>query len=105
MKSSSDSVALGVMQDELERNRRMQIRYQKEIDQLPQGSLFRRMIKGHPYYYLNYREKDKVISKYLGKLDEFGVENIKNRIAERKRYQNLLRKLRSEEKFIEKAIR
>ena len=105
MRSNSDSVVLVVLQDELERNRRMQLRYHKEIDQLPKGSLFRRKIRGHPYFYLNYRDKNKVVSKYLGKLDELEAEDIKKRIAKRKRYEDLLKKLRDEEKILTKALR
>ena len=105
MKAKSDSVVFGVLQDELERNRRMQARYHKEIDQLPKGSLFQRKIGEHQYYYLNYRDQSRVVSKYLGKLDEKKVEAMRKQVAERKRYEDLLRKLRNEEKFITKAIR
>ena len=105
MKASSHSVVFGVLQDELDRNRRMQLRYRKEIEQLPKGSLFQRRIGEHQYYYLNYRDKSKVVSKYLGRLDAVNAEDMKKSIAERKRYEDLLKKLRNEEKFIEKAIR
>ena len=105
MKAKSDTVVFGVLQDELERNRRMQARYHKEIDQLPKGSLFQRKIGEHQYYYLNYRDQSRVVSKYLGKLDEKKVEAMRKQVAERKRYEDLLRKLRNEEKFITKAIR
>lgn len=105
MKASSNSVVFGVLQDELERNRRMQNRYRKEIDQLPKGSLFRRKIGERHYFYLNYRNEGKVVSKYLGRLDAIHVDDIRKNISERKRYEDLLKKLRDEEKFIEKAIR
>lgn len=105
MKASNNSVVYGVLQDELERNRRMQARYHKEIDQLPKGSLFQRNIGNHQYYYLNYRDRSRVVSKYLGKLDDKKAEAMKKQVAERKRYEDLLRKLRNEEKFITKAIR
>ncbi len=105
MKAHSDSVVYGVLQDELDRNRRMHIRYRKEIDQLPKGSLFQRKIGEHQYFYLNYRDKSKVVSKYLGRLDAIKVEDMRKSISERKRYEDLLRKLRNEEKFIAKAIR
>ena len=104
MKASSSSVVYGVLQDELDRNRRMQIRYRKEIDQFPKGSLFQRKIREHQYFYLNYRDKSKVVSKYLGKLDPVKVEDLKKSIVERKRYEELLRKLRNEEKFLMKAL-
>lgn len=105
MKSNRDSIVLGVLQDELERNQRMQSRYQKEIDQLPKGALFKRSIKGHQYLYLNYRDKKKVVSKYLGKLDAIEVEDIQKRVSERKRYEDLLKKLRDEENILTKALR
>ena len=105
MKASSNSVVFGVLQDELERNRRMQNRYRQEISQLPKGSLFQRKIGEHQYYYLNYRDKSRVVSKYLGRLDAQNIEDVRRNISERKRYEDLLRKLRDEEKFIEKAIR
>ncbi len=105
MKSSNNSVVYNVLQDELERNRRMQARYHKEIDQLPKGSLFQRKIGEHQYYYLNYRDQRKVVSKYLGKLDNKNAEALKKQVVERKRYEDLLKKLRDEEKFITKAIR
>ncbi|MDP3447185.1 MAG: hypothetical protein Q8S22_03890 [Eubacteriales bacterium] len=105
MKANSDSVVYGVLQDELDRNRRMQARYRQEIDQLPKGSLFLRKIKQHQYYYLNYREQDKVIAKYLGKRDDVQIEDIKKLIAERRRYEDLLKKLSREEKMLMKALR
>ena len=105
MKSSNNSVVYNVLRDELERNRRMQARYHKEIDQLPKGSLFQRKIGEHQYYYLNYRDQRKVVSKYLGKLDNKNAEALKKQVVERKRYEDLLKKLRDEEKFITKAIR
>ena len=105
MKAKSDSVVFGVLQDELERNRRMQARYHKEIDQLPKGSLFQRKIGEHQYYYLNYRDQRKVVSKYLGKLDNKNVEDLKKQVAERKRYEDLLRKLRDEEIMLMKVLR
>ena len=105
MKANSDSVVYGVLQDELYRNQRMQARYRHEIDQLPKGSLFLRKIGEQQYFYLNYRDKSKVVSKYLGRLDAIQIEDLKKSIAERKRYADLLKKLIREEKMLMKALR
>ncbi len=105
MKAKSESVVFGVLQDELDRNRRMQSRYRQEIDQLPKGSLYLRKINQQQYYYLNYREKNKVVAKYLGRQDEPKIEDVKHNIAERKRYEELLKKLGREEKLLLKALR
>ncbi|MCE5189858.1 MAG: hypothetical protein LLF75_11865 [Eubacteriales bacterium] len=104
MKADNDSVVVGVLQDELERNRRMQARYQQEIRQLPKGSLYLRKINHQQYYYLNYRQDGKVIAKYVGKRDNEKVEEVKKGISERKHYEELLKKLSSEEKWLLKAL-
>lgn len=105
MKAKNESVVFGVLQDELDRNRRMQSRYRQEIDQLPKGSLYLRKINQQQYYYLNYREKNKVVAKYLGRQDEPKIEDVKHNIAERKRFEELLKKLGREEKLLLKALR
>lgn len=104
MKVDNGSVIVGVLQDELDRNRRMQARYQQEICQLPKGSLYLRKINHQQYYYLNYRQDSKVIAKYIGKQDDVKVEQIKKGLSERKHYKELLKKLSSEEKWLLKAL-
>jgi len=104
MKADNGSVVVGVLQDELDRNRRMQARYQQEIRQLPKGSLYLRKIHHQQYYYLNYRQDDKVVAKYVGKRDNVKVEEVKKGISERKHYEELLKKLSSEEKWLLKAL-
>ena len=105
MKSNSDSVVYAVLQDELDRNRRMQASYRKELNQLPKGSLYLRKIKQHQYYYLNYREEDKVVSKYLGKRGAVEIEGLKQQITKRRHYEGLLKKLGKEETMLMKALR
>lgn len=38
-----------------------------QLAQLPQGTIKKREIYGHTYYYLQHREGKKVIHKYIGK--------------------------------------
>ena len=104
MKADNGSVVKDVLIDELERNRRMQARYQQEINQLPKGSLYLRKINHQQYYYLNFRQGDKIIARYVGKHDDERIEKIKKEISERKHYEELLKKLSSEEKWLLKAL-
>ena len=39
----------------------------KEITKYPKGSIQKKTIKGHTYYYLLYRERGKITHDYLGK--------------------------------------
>jgi len=43
------------------------IRLKKEIAELPKGSIQKKIIKGHAYYYLLYRDRGKITHDYLGK--------------------------------------
>ena len=105
MKANNGSVVMGVLQDELGRNRRMQARYLREIQQLPKGSLYLRKINHQQYYYLNFRQDDRVIAKYLGKRDDVRIEDVKKGISERKHYEELLKKLSSEEKLLIESVK
>jgi hypothetical protein len=60
-------VIKGILKEELANSLRMQQRYKLELSKLPAGSISKRSIKGHEYYYLVYRENGKFKSVYKGK--------------------------------------
>ena len=60
-------VIKSVLREELANSLRMKKRYDRELEKLPKGSLVKRNIKGHEYYYLVYRENGKFKSVYKGK--------------------------------------
>lgn len=91
--------------DELERNKRMILRYQKEMESLPKGSLFKRKIGGQEYFYLTFREGKKVISKFLGNAKTFDSTKISEQIERRKSLKKLIQKLNSEQKEFEKELK
>jgi len=98
-------VVKAVFQDELERNQRLTARYEKELESLPKGSIFKRKIGNQEYLYLNYREGEKVISKFLGKCDEFNANELQIQLDKRKEYKQLLKKLKLEQKELLKALK
>lgn len=98
-------VIKAVFQDELERNQRLVARYEKELESLPKGSVFKRKIGNHEYLYLNYRDGEKVISKFLGKMNEFNIQELQLQLDKRKEYKALLKKLKIEQKELLKAIK
>lgn len=79
----------GILKEELERLKKLKKSYEQKISKLPKGSLVRKEIKGHIYYYLNYREGNKGIFKYLGKLNEKEFEELKKKISERRKLRRL----------------
>lgn len=104
VKMKSD-VVKAVFQDELERNQRLIARYEKELESLPKGSIFKRKIGKQEYLYLNYREGEKVISKFLGKSGEFNSEELQLQLNKRKEFKQLLKKLNLEQKELLQALK
>jgi len=78
--------------------------YQKRIDSIPKGVVSSKKINGKSYYYLSYREGNKVKTDYLGKLTEQEVKEYQEKIEKRKRYQKMLKKLQKEIKFLRKVL-
>lgn len=98
-------VVKAVFQDELERNRRLVSRYEKELETLPKGSIYKRKIGNHEYLYLNYREGNKVVSKFLGKKETFDSDELHAQINKRNEYKQLIKKLKLEQKDLLKALK
>lgn len=87
-----------VLKKEKKRNESMLQAYMNRLSELPKGSLVIRRINGKEYCYLRYREKDKVIHKYAGTINQ--VDDIKAKIEERKHLMDLIDMLKEEKKRI-----
>ncbi len=84
----------------------MKKRYEDELAKLPKGSLIKKKIKGHEYYYLLLREEGKVRFVYKGK--EVPLNIIKKYREAKKiraKYRNLLSHVKKEIKFLERALK
>lgn len=91
------------LEEELERNMRSCLAYQREIDTLPRGSITIRTRHGRPYCYLKYREGKKVITEYVGSEEKVG-EELRAKLEKRRALQATLRRLEKEQAFIRKAL-
>ena len=96
------SVLDEVLKEEYERLLRMRSAMSIEYDALPKGSISRKNIRGCDCYYLQYREGDKIVSKYIKKaeLDELAAKIEKRRILRK-----TLRDINAEMKKIERTIK
>ena len=74
-------------------------KFKIEIAALPKGSIQKRIIKNHPYYYLQYRNKGKITHDYIGTnvSPEF-AEQIKTR----QKYEEDLRAINEKLKILKK---
>lgn len=95
-----------VLKEELDNSIRMKEKYEKEMAKLPVGSLIKKKIKGHEYYYIVLRKNGNVKFNYQGKNvpDELKKEYA---IAKelRKKYRNNISQLKRQIKFLKSALR
>jgi hypothetical protein len=61
-------------------------------------------VSGNEYYYLKYRQNEKIKTDYLGK-DIKAVESVQREIEKRKHLQDVLKRLRAEYKQICKVVK
>ncbi len=94
-----------VFLDELERHKRMIQRYEEECKSLPKGSVFKRKIGNQEYFYLNYREGQKVISRFLGKSGSVDLSELQQKLGRRKELNSLLKKMKKELKELEREVK
>lgn len=95
------SVLEEVLFEEYNRSRRIEKAILEEQENLPKGSIQLKHISNHDYYYLMYREGNKVISRYL-KPDE--VEIVAADIQKRKENKAALKELSKSIKQIQKTL-
>jgi len=98
-------VIQSVLKEELANSLAMQKSYQRELDKLPKGSLVKRSIKGHSYYYLVYREKGKVRSDYRGKSSEQEIQKYQQAKEYRAQYRKLLSEVNQQIKYLRSILR
>ena len=89
-----------VIKNEAIRNEQMIKEYEKQMEELPKGSL---ICRKKEYYYLKYRRDGKVCDEYIGK-DPGVVAHIKEQLELRKHYEKMLLALRQEQKVIAKIM-
>ena len=95
----------GVMREELENSIQMKKDYERELAKLPRGSLVKRNIKGHDYYYLLMREDGKVKSVYKGKVSEDIIKKYMEAKEYRAKYRKLLSQVKKQIRFLKGALR
>ncbi len=96
----------GVLKEELENSIKMQQKYEEELQKLPVGSLKKKKIKGHEYYYIVMRENGKVKFVYKGKsVSEALIEEYARAKEMRAKYRKLLSQLKKQIKFLKGALR
>lgn len=96
------SILTEVLEEELDRLNRQEVAYNNAIQELPKGYISKKNIRGKETYYLQHRDGDKIISKWvpIGNL-----QNMIDQIERRKQLEASLRRVKQDKKRLQKAIR
>ena len=95
----------GILREELENSLEIKKDYERALAELPKGCLVQKIIKGHPYYYLAFRENGKVRSVYKGKLSDNEVREFKQSSEYRAKYRKHLSGVKKQIQFLRKVLR
>lgn len=94
-------VIKSVLKEELANSVAMKKNYERELAKLPQGSLIKKNVKGHEYYYVVIREEGVVKFIYRGKeVSDKEIEKYKQAKEYRAKYRNLLSDVKKQIKFL-----
>lgn len=100
-------VIKGMLREELANSERMKLAYERELAKLPKGSLVRKQIHGHAYFYLVWRDRQgKVQLKYQGKQCSLAKQQRYAQAKElRAKYRHLLAQLKKQIRFLKGTLR
>jgi hypothetical protein len=99
------AVIFHVLKEEFERLQETERGYSKAIAGMPRGtpSIHRRRDKS--YLYLQYRDGDRIIQDYIGPHDSEKAKDMLQKVAQRRRYEKLLKETKVALKDVRKALR
>lgn len=95
------SILMEVLQEELERLDRQRQAYELHLSELPKGYISKKNIRGKEAYYLQYREGDKIISKWIPSDD---LPQVEQQVKQRKMLEASLRRVKADQKRLRKVL-
>lgn len=99
------SVVKGVLQEEFERSLALKRKYEAKLDEYPQGYLLARKRSGSVYYYLSYREGERILQKYLGLLSPEEVKKYKDQMKDKQALKRQLAEVKANIKYLERLLK
>jgi hypothetical protein len=99
------AVIFHVLKEEFGRLNETETSYAKAIAAMPRGTPRIRHMRKKNYLYLEYRNGERVIHDYIGPQDGEKANDVLVKVAQRRRYEKLLKETKSALKDVRKALR
>lgn len=93
-----------MLKEELARLRVLEKKYIEYINQCPKGSIAVKKRSNAAYAYLAYRDKDRIIFKYLGPYDSDKVKELRQKLAKCREYIINLKSVRNDIRDIKRIL-
>jgi len=94
-----------VLREKLQNSLHMLADYEHALAKLPKGSLIRKQVKGHAYYYLVFRDGAKVRFVYKGRLAPEEIQQHKEAQKQRATYRENISRLKRQITFLRSTLR
>jgi hypothetical protein len=98
------AVIFHVLKEEFERLQETESAYIKAIADMPRGTPRVLPRRNKNYLYLEYRDGERIIHDYIGPKDSDKAKDILEKVAQRKRYENLLKETKSALKDVRRNL-
>lgn len=99
------TILTSILTDEFERTERMLKKYLIDLSKLPKGSIVVKKRNDSKYCYLTYRDKQKIITEYLGTIDSNKVLMTRGKLMEREKLKNIILELKHELNKLDKILK
>lgn len=93
---------MNVLREEYDRSKRIVKSIDKELSKLPLGYISKKRIGGHIYFYIQYKEKGKIVSKFVNKNDAIEYDK---KVSHRRELLKNKKELLLDQKKIERVLR
>lgn len=93
------------LKEELKRNLDSQQAFSRKLKSSLKGSICKKIINSNEYYYLMYREENKVITKYIGSVKNSKIDSLQKELDKSNEVKRVLVELKKNEKKLRKAIK
>ncbi|MBN1761037.1 MAG: hypothetical protein JW863_22100 [Chitinispirillaceae bacterium] len=98
-------VIFHVMKEEYDRLLETESAYAKAIAEMPRGTPRIQQRRNKNYLYLEYRDGDRVVHDYIGPQESDKAKEVLEKVAQRRRYEKLLKETKSALKDVRKVLR
>ncbi|MBS3987520.1 MAG: hypothetical protein KGZ38_06135 [Erysipelothrix sp.] len=93
------------LEEELKRNLDSQNVFSKRLAVSVRGSICKKKINEHEYYYLKYRKNNKIVTKYIGAVEKIQIDKLQKEIDKANEFKRVLNELKKNEIKLRKAIK